>query len=356
MSEEQSYRETIRGVRGFMAWNEIPDFEPNGNVDNNPFSYRKDKPSGKVSLDMPPDDWLCSKMEKLNITVATGYPSSTSDAAPLARDQFLRHNTTSSRWYSMYIPRSMSGSSDPTKVTHWDSQSAKVNSGFNRIARAAIAHRAPASRQISQETLRKWERSAKTDSIVCNQAAGLSRCMKKVQESVEGFVKVIKHTKPGNNDFLETVYELEDLLAFQDKVTAAVQRSIQDLTDSVFNSLANMVLLRRDSYLDNIRYGVKPDTLSALRTSPLHASSLFSDILLSKAEQEIVAHESKGSNQARRDRPGHLYRQSRPSNSANGRANDSRHSKAKPAWKQFSKNKRASTGYTQKAAKSVNQK
>ena len=27
LSAEQSYRETLRGVRSFMAWNEIPEFD-----------------------------------------------------------------------------------------------------------------------------------------------------------------------------------------------------------------------------------------------------------------------------------------------------------------------------------------
>ena len=51
--------------------------------------------------------------------------------------------------------------------------------------------------------------------------------------------------------------------------------------------MANLTLARRDSYLEFIRGGVKPDTLTALRTAPVHIHSLFPDSLLVKAEDEI---------------------------------------------------------------------
>ena len=41
------------------------------------------------------------------------------------------------------------------------------------------------------------------------------------------------------------------------------------------------------SYLEFIRGGVKSDTLTALRTSPVHIHSLFLNNLLVKAEDEI---------------------------------------------------------------------
>ena len=39
--------------------------------------------------------------------------------------------------------------------------------------------------------------------------------------------------------------------------------------------MANLTLARRDSYLEFIRGGVKPDSLTALRTAPVHLHSLF---------------------------------------------------------------------------------
>ena len=52
--------------------------------------------------------------------------------------------------------------------------------------------------------------------------------------------------------------------------------------------MANLTLARRDSYLEFLRGGVKPDTLTALHTAPVHLNSLFPDSLLVKAEDEIL--------------------------------------------------------------------
>ena len=38
LSEEASYRETIRGVRSFMGWHKIPEFDRVSSSDNNPFA------------------------------------------------------------------------------------------------------------------------------------------------------------------------------------------------------------------------------------------------------------------------------------------------------------------------------
>ena len=43
---------------------------------------------------------------------------------------------------------------------------------------------------------------------------------------------------------------------------------MQDLSEGVFISMANLTLACRDSYLEFMRGGVKPDTLTALRTLP----------------------------------------------------------------------------------------
>ena len=65
LSEESTYRETIRGVRSFMGWHQIPEFDIVSSTDDNPFAGSLVKPTGKVSVKLPVDDWLCRKMEKL---------------------------------------------------------------------------------------------------------------------------------------------------------------------------------------------------------------------------------------------------------------------------------------------------
>ena len=59
-SEEQTYKETMRGIRSFMGWSHIPDLEMSAAAsDDNPFAGLKKQLPGKVSVQMPTDDWLC---------------------------------------------------------------------------------------------------------------------------------------------------------------------------------------------------------------------------------------------------------------------------------------------------------
>ena len=73
LSAEQSYRETLRGVRSFMAWNDIPEFDSASSSHNdNPFTSSRSSQTRKVSVKVPVDEWLCRKFEKLNLTVQEG--------------------------------------------------------------------------------------------------------------------------------------------------------------------------------------------------------------------------------------------------------------------------------------------
>ena len=69
--------------------------------DGNHFTSTKTQPTGKVSVKLLSDEWLCRKMEKLDITVIEGYPSCSSETSGLARDQFIKTPKTL-KWYDMY--------------------------------------------------------------------------------------------------------------------------------------------------------------------------------------------------------------------------------------------------------------
>ena len=91
LSEEQNYRETMSGIRSFMGWSHIPEMDTTtSRSEDNPFAGPKTQPTGKISVSMPTDEWLCSKMGKLNITLTEGYPSRSSEAGGLLKDQFVR--------------------------------------------------------------------------------------------------------------------------------------------------------------------------------------------------------------------------------------------------------------------------
>ena len=88
LSAEQTY---MCGVRSFMAWNDIPEFDSaSSSQDNNPFTCSRTSHIGKVSIKVPIDDWLCRNFEKKNLTVQEGYPSCTSETAGVNRDQFVK--------------------------------------------------------------------------------------------------------------------------------------------------------------------------------------------------------------------------------------------------------------------------
>ena len=54
--------------------------------------------------------------------------------------------------------------------------------------------------------------------------------------------------------------------------------------------MANFTLARHDSYMDYLNVGIKQVTLTFLRNSPLHMSSLFADHIIAKAEEQIRQH------------------------------------------------------------------
>ena len=88
--------------------------------------------------------------------------------------------------------------------------------------------------------------------------------------------------------------ELQFLMDFNSSITQSMAKTLEHLTDFVFVTVANTALARRDSYLSHLKMGIKPDTLAALRTGPLHIPTLFPDAALKQAEQDIANFKGKG--------------------------------------------------------------
>ena len=262
LSEEASYRDTIKGVRLFMGWYQISEFDRMSSADDNPFAGSRVQPKGKVSVKLLVDDWLCRKMEKLNLTVAEGYPSRKTETAGLLRDQFV-NPPRSSRWYDMHADKK---DSDRSTVCSWSLEPAKLNSAFSRVTRCS-SPAASHSRALSQVILRRWERPAREQSVMCNQAARLSRCLTRVQDTMSTQLKNLYSDKGKGKSSERTqqaVDELEYLVTFNRSISKAMARTMQDLSEGVFISVANFTLAHRDSYLEYLHAGVKQDTLPAL--------------------------------------------------------------------------------------------
>ena len=67
--------------------------------------------------------------------------------------------------------------------------------------------------------------------------------------------------------------------------------------------MANLTLVCKDSYLELLKQGGKPDTFSALRNCPLNGCALFPDATIRIAEDEIAQHEA--SKRTSQPGPGH---------------------------------------------------
>ena len=73
---------------------------------------------------------------------------------------------------------------------------------------------------------------------------------------------------------------------FSASISQVVAKTMEHFTDVVFVFMGNLTLTRRDSYLTHLKSGVKPDTLSVLRTAPLQLATLFPDNILKRAEED----------------------------------------------------------------------
>ena len=98
--------------------------------------------------------------------------------------------------------------------------------------------------------------------------------------------------------------ELDYFVTFNQSISQAMARTMQDLSEGVFNSMANFTLACRDSYLEFLHAGLKQDTLNALRMSSVHLNSLSPARLITKAEEEICrSEERRSSGQSQTSRP-----------------------------------------------------
>ena len=166
----------MRGIHSYMGWSHIPDIDTLTNsAEDNPFASQKTQVPGKVLVQMPVDDWLCRKLNKLNIPLVEGYPSQSTEAGRLLKDQFLRPAKSQAKWYGLYFDHK----GDSTAVS-------RLNSSYCRIARqTGLSSTPPTLCHISQENLRKWENSASEATVVCNQAASFNKCLFKVQQDMQ---------------------------------------------------------------------------------------------------------------------------------------------------------------------------
>ena len=357
-TEEMSYRETVRSVRSYMGWHHIPTFEISyfePDKSNNPWKGKKPRKPTRVSVAMPPDDWLCQKLEQLNLTAVEGYPSRSQDSAGLKRDQFIKVPKSQSKWYTIHLLKPDGPQRPGRSVFNWRNTEAKVNSQFPRITKAsAYPSMGPPSRPVSQESLCRWERAAREDSYIINHAAGFSRCSTELQDKMSQNIAILSSRlskSKSQKEVSDALNDLRDLIAFHQRVLIAMGTSLQYLADSLFVHMSNLILLRRDSCLDYVKPEVKQDTMNSLRNAPLFGYALFPDAAIMKAEQDIQKVESSsvaqgpgpGAPQHATWRGSHRYK---PYDSRDRKPPSSEQASQsqKQPWHQFSRNRSRGRG------------
>ena len=169
VSEDQSYWEIIRGIRAYMNWNFVPDLELSGaTAKDNPFKGTRSQPVGKVSVQLPVDDWFCHKWEAMT---QTEY-----------QNHFLRPPKSQLHWYGLH-PVNPAVSRPARQVSFWGSDATKLNTRVSKPSGSGFV--LPPCRPLSQETVQKWQKAMKQSPYVCNHAAGFTRCMTKLQEDIQ---------------------------------------------------------------------------------------------------------------------------------------------------------------------------
>ena len=168
--------------------------------------------------------------------------------------------------------------------------------------------------------------------MMSNQAAGLSQCLTKVQDAMVTQLKTLHMGKgkgKASERMQQAVEELEYLVTFNRSISQAMTRTMQDLSEGVFISMANFTVVRRDSYLEYCRAGVKQHTLTALHTAPFHLQSLFPDQLLVEAEEELSRSEERRSSGNSHRKPSCYH----PYASSNKPSHQPDWKSGVPAWK-----------------------
>ena len=95
--------------------------------------------------------------------------------------------------------------------------------------------------------LGSWERTAREQTVMCNQAAGLPRCLTRVQDAMSAQLKTLHLDKTKGKSperMKQAVDELDYLVIFNRSISQAMARTMQDLSEGVFISMANFTIAR----------------------------------------------------------------------------------------------------------------
>ena len=117
-----------------MGWTHIPDIDSSAATsEENPFAVPKLQTPGKMLVQLTTDEWLCRKLNKRNLTLVEAYPSHSSEAGSLLKDQFVRPAKSKAMW----LCSDQKG--DSTAVSSWHSTGA-LKPGNLTVPRQSTTH------------------------------------------------------------------------------------------------------------------------------------------------------------------------------------------------------------------------
>ena len=199
------------------------------NAEDNPFAAPKQQPVGKVRVYLPIGDWLCRKMDGLNLTHKDHYLSRSSETGGLQRDPFVKHSKSDAKWYVRLHPNQDRPASS---VSFWHSDSAKLNSAYSHTARSVgLTSPSPSSSTLSQDTQTLGEG--------CKVQQGMQMQLRNLQSE--------KAKGKSDGKVGAATEELHYLMNFSTSITQCVAKAMEHLSDFTFVSMANVTVCRRDS-------------------------------------------------------------------------------------------------------------
>ena len=108
---------------------------------------------------LPADDWLCQKIERLNVWAAECYPSRSQESAGLKQDQFIRTPKSQAKWYKQSCLRPEDPQRPGRSVFSWSDSEARLNAQLSRVTKVtSYPQSGPVSRPILQGILRRWKK------------------------------------------------------------------------------------------------------------------------------------------------------------------------------------------------------
>ena len=144
-------------------------------------------------------------------------------AGGLWKDQLVHPAKSQIKWYDLHTDQK--DTSDT--VSSWNTSFSHLNITYLRITtQAGIASNPPLSRPISQESLRKSEKSTRVSSVIGHQAAGFNCCLLKIQQIMQTQLKAIRTESNGKSvaKVSAPTEELQYLLDFNRKVQEITSR------------------------------------------------------------------------------------------------------------------------------------